>query len=587
MRFRCVCCFVCRRTWLVFVLAFVLSTGGGVELALATRADGENGAVAAEHRLASEAGVEILKAGGNAVDAAVAALLAAGVVNPSSSGLGGGGFMLVYLARDRSVHAIDFRETAPQAAHRDLFVREAKPAEKKSDVASGDRILDVEAAQRGGLAVAVPAEPRGLAHALEHYGTMSFARVAEPAIRLAREGFPAERFLVEALTRNRDLLAADASLRSELLRADATPYAVGETIKRPALAATLELLARDGVEAFYSGDFAREVVAAVKATGGILEVSDLAGYRVREREPIATSYRSDRVYGMPPPSSGGGTIAEALLLLGSYRIDEIAASPATYLHLLAETDKAVFADRARYYGDPDVVNVPLELLLSPARAARTRARFSAVRPLPASAYDARAAASDAGTAHVSVIDRHGNAVACTSSVNTAFGSKVGVRGFPLNNTMDDFSLRPGVANVFGLVGSEANAVGPGKRPLSSMAPTIVLTRSGGVRLVAGASGGPLIISATLQTLLNVIDLDMDIDAAVTAPRIHHQWQPDVLVSEESVPAEVRASLARRGHVVKLFPSIAATSAVSRSTTRNGVRLTAASDPRKGGVPAAY
>jgi gamma-glutamyltranspeptidase/glutathione hydrolase len=433
----------------------------------------------------------------------------------------------------------------------------------------------------------VPAEPRGLDYALRRYGTISLARAAAPAIRLARDGFAAERFFVDATTRNRDVLAGDAVLRAEMLRPDGTPYAVGETVKRPALAATLSLLADNGPDAFYAGAVARDIVAAVKASGGIIDASDLAAYRVRERAPIATTYRGLRVYGMPPPSSGGGTIAEALLLLGPYRLDEVAESPATYLHLLAETEMAVFADRARYYGDPDAVDVPLAVLLSPARAAKVRARLSAVRPLPMSTYGASAAASDAGTAHVSVIDRDGNAVACTSSVNTAFGAKVGVRGFPLNNTMDDFSLQPGVANAFGLVGAEANAIAPGKRPLSSMSPTIVVSPEGGVRLVAGASGGPLIISATLQTLLNVTDLDMDVDAAVAAPRIHHQWQPDALVSEESVPADVRASLERRGHVLRLFPSIAAASAVARTKTADGVHLTASSDPRKGGVPAAY
>jgi gamma-glutamyltranspeptidase/glutathione hydrolase len=559
--------------------------GATAREAFATRADGTQGAVAAEHRLASEAGVEILKAGGNAVDAAVAALLAAGVVNPSSSGLGGGGFMLVYIARDRSVHAIDFRETAPQAAHRDLFLRDLSPSEREAFSRDGKVVETLS--QRGGLAIAAPAEPRGFAYALERYGTMSFAEVAAPAVRLARDGFAAEAFFVDAITRNRDTLAADANLRAELLRGDGTPYAVGETVKRPMLAETLTQLSELGVESFYSGDIARDIVAATKASSGILALSDLSGYRVKERAPIASTYRGHRVYGMPPPSSGGGAIAAALLLLAPYDLNQIAASPATYLHLFAETDKAVFADRARYYGDPDMVKVPLGMLLSPARAAKIRARFSAVRPLPASTYAAGAAASDAGTSHVSVIDRDGNAVACTSSVNTAFGSKVGARGFPLNNTMDDFATKPGAANAFGLVGTEANAVAPGKRPLSSMSPTIVVGPDGRVRLVAGASGGPLIISATLQTLLNVIDLDMNVDAAVVAPRIHHQWQPDVIISEESVPAEVRASLTRRGHIIKLIPSLAATSAVTRSTTRDGAHISASSDPRKGGVPAAY
>ena len=575
------------RVGLAILVAAAVATAGGLRTdeALAARADGTHGAVAAEHRLASEAGVEILKAGGNAVDAAVAALLAGGVVNPSSSGLGGGGFMLVYVAREGRVHALDFRETAPAAARPDLFVRSAAA---NREISIRDGKVYESPSQRGGLAVAVPAEPRGLVLALERFGTMSFARVAEPAIRLARDGFAAERLLRrrDRKKSRRARRRCEPTRRAPARRRDArTPSARPSSV--PALAATLALLASGGIEQFYSGDIARDIVTAVQANGGILEMSDLARYRALERTPIVATYRGERVYGMPPPSSGGGLIAEALLLLGPYDLRDIAASPATYLHLFAETDKAVFADRAHYYGDPDVVKVPLEMLLSPTRAAGIRARFSAVRPLPASTYSAAAAANDAGTSHVSVVDADGNAVSCTSSVNTAFGSKVGVRGFPLNNTMDDFATEPGAANAFGLVGTEANAVGPGKRPLSSMSPTIVVGRNDGVTLVAGASGGPLIISATLQTLLNVIDLDMDVDAAVVAPRIHHQWQPDVLLAEESVPADLRAALTRRGHTVKLFPSIAATSAITRSKTSDGFHLTASSDPRKGGVPAAY
>lgn len=533
---------------------------------------GRHGAVAAEHRLASQAGVEILRAGGNAVDAAVAALLAGGVVHPSSSGLGGGGFMLVYLARGASLRAVDFRETAPATATRDMFVRDGR--------------VDEAASKRGGLAVAVPAELRGFAHALARYGTMTFAAVAAPAIRLARDGFEVEAFLAESLAKYRAELAADPALAGELLRPDSSPYRAGEHMRRPALAATLERLSRDGVESFYSGALANDIVEAVQRSGGVLSAADLAGYRVVERAPVVTRYRGLTVAGMPPPSSGGGVIATALEILEAYRLADLGDDTPTYEHLVAETLKAVFADRARDYGDPDFASVPLTHLIAPPRAAVIRARFSAVRPLPAAAYGAGEPPRDAGTAHVSVIDAAGNAVACTSSVNTAFGAKVGANGIVLNNTMDDFSLQPGVANAYGLIGNEANSIAAHKRPLSSMSPTIVLDDRG-ARLAAGASGGPLIISATLQTVLDVVDFDLGVGDAVDAARVHHQWLPDVLTVEERLPEMTRRSLERRGHTLRAIPAIAAVQAVARRSENGDARLSAASDPRKGGAAAAY
>ena len=556
----------------VTALLFSIAVAHGAA-ANAASVGGVNGAVAAEHRLASQAGVEILRAGGNAVDAAVAALLASGVVNPSSSGLGGGGFMLVYVAKSASVHAIDFRESAPASATRDMFVRDGR--------------VDEAAAKRGGLAVAVPAEPRGFAHALARYGTMPFAAVAAPAIRLARDGFDVEAHTADALARHRAELAADPALATELLQPDGSPYRAGERMNRPALAATLEGLSRDGIESFYVGELANDLVTAVRAGGGILTAADLAAYRVVERPPIVTRYRGLRVAGMPPPSSGGGVIATALAILEAYRLGDLDDDTPTYEHLLAETLKAAFADRARDYGDPDFTRVPLARLISPARATAIRARFSAVRPLPAATYGTLARVpNDAGTAHVSVIDAAGNAVACTSSVNTAFGAKLGVRGIVLNNTMDDFSLQPGVPNAYGLIGNEANSISARKRPLSSMSPTILLDAAG-VRLAAGASGGPLIISATLQTVLDVVDFDLDVGDAVAAARVHHQWLPDVLTVEERLPATTQLSLERRGHTLRRIPSLAAVQAVEQLRAGGETRVFAASDARKGGVAAAY
>ena len=553
----------------MLLLTIVAAHGGA---AIAASVDGSAGAVAAEHRLASQAGIEILRAGGNAVDAAVAALLAGGVVNPSSSGLGGGGFMLVYLAGTATVHAIDFRETAPAAATRDMFVHDGR--------------VDESASKRGGLAVAVPAEPRGFAYALARYGTMTFAAVAAPATRLARDGFEVEAHLADALAKYRDELAADPALAADLLKPDGSAYRAGERMRRPALAATLERLSRDGVEAFYQGELANDIVAAVTANGGILTLADLAAYRVEERRPIVTRYRGLRIAGMPPPSSGGGVIATALEILEAYRLSDLGDDTPTYEHLLAETLKAVFADRARDYGDPDFTHVRLDHLLAPAHAAAIRRRFSAARPLPPATYGAGTQSRDAGTSHVSVIDAAGNAVACTSSVNTAFGAKLGMRGIVLNDTMDDFSLQPGTPNAYGLVGNEVNAIAARKRPLSSMSPTIVLDDRG-ARLAAGASGGPFIISATLQTVLDVVDFDLGVGDAVAAARIHHQWLPDVLTVEERLPVATQLSLERRGHSLRKVPAIAAVQAVERLGAPGKPRLSAASDERKGGVAAAY
>jgi gamma-glutamyltranspeptidase/glutathione hydrolase len=308
---------------------------------------------------------------------------------------------------------------------------------------------------------------------------------------------------------------------------------------------------------------------------------------VVERPPFVTRFRGLRVAGMPPPSSGGGVIATALAILEAYRLGDLDDDTPTYEHLLAETLKAAFADRARDYGDPDFTRVPLARLISPARATAIRARFSAVRPLPAATYGTLARVpNDAGTAHVSVIDAAGNAVACTSSVNTAFGAKLGVRGIVLNNTMDDFSLQPGVPNAYGLIGNEANSISARKRPLSSMSPTIVLDAAG-VRLAAGASGGPLIISATLQTVLDVVDFDLDVGDAVAAARVHHQWLPDVLTVEERLPATTQLGLERRGHTLRRIPSLAAVQAVEQLRAGGETRVFAASDARKGGVAAAY
>jgi len=542
--------------------------------------EARHGAVAAEHRLASAAGVEILQRGGNAVDAAVAAALATGVVNPSSSGIGGGGFLVVWNAKRSRAATIDFRETAPAGAHESMFVR-------------ADGSVDAKASRIGPLAVGVPGEPRGLALALRKHGRLSFAEVAEPAIRIARDGFVIEAHLASMIASAKTGLPDNPELSRVFFHADGSPRREGETLKRPELAATLERLSKVGVEDFYEGEIARDIARALAASPGAVNAKDLAAYRPIEREPLRLRYRGRDLVTMGPPSSGGAVLGEALEVLSAWDIAGIDRQGPTWAHLMAETLKAVFADRATYYGDPAFTVVPLKFLLSPAHAAAIRSKLSWKRATPSAEYAPAVDADvDSGTSHISVIDADGNAAALTTSVNTGFGSGISVPGrdIVLNNTMDDFSAQPGKANAFGLVGSKANAIAAGKRPLSSMTPVVVLERVEDrerVRLVAGASGGPLIITSTLETVMGVIDFGLSADAAVTAPRIHHQWLPEVLLIEEGLPESTRKSLERVGH--KLVPLKAKASVQAVESTGSGAArvLRATSDPRKGGVPAGY
>lgn len=528
-----------------------------------------HGMVAAEHVLASQAGVEILKHGGNAVDAAVGTAFAVCVVSPSSCGIGGGGFMLIYLARERRAMALDYREVAPAAASRDMFVRGGKVA--------------AELSLHGGLAVAVPGEVAGLSAALKHHGKLSLATVMQPAIQLARDGFPVGAHLAKEIAQNLAGLRAAPALAHTFLHPDGTPLVAGETLRQPELAVTLERIARNGPQAFYRGDIAARIVRSDRAAGGVLTESDLASYRPTWRTPLQTVYDGDVVYAMPPPSSAG-ILLEVLGMLRSDDLRSLGHDSPAYTHLLAEAMKHAFADRAQLYGDPDAVSVPVQRLLSPDNTAALRQRIEATQTLNQNAYGSSAAktaaaASDHGTSHLSVMDADGNAVACTTTINTGFGSMVVAEGtgIILNNEMDDFATQPGVPNVYGLVGAEANAIAPHKRPLSSMAP-IIVTHDGAAVLAVGGSGGPLILSGTLQVLLNVFNFGLDATPAVAAPRIHDQWMPPVLIVEPGIPAATRDLLARYGHTVKEVPAMGSIQAVRMDA---GV-FEGASDPRKGG-----
>jgi len=531
--------------------------------------------VAADHELASAAGVEILQQGGNVVDAAVATSFALAVVRPESCGLGGGGFMLIWNAADQRAVALDYRERAPAAATPDMFTRDG---------------VDPAASRRGGLAVGVPGTVAGLCFALEHYGTLSREQVLAPAIRLAREGFPIDATLsdarADALHELRDV--SDASEQFAPLRDLYLDRIEGHERFQSPLVEVLERIAAEGPAGFYNGPVGAAIVTTVREHGGILTADELQRVGPVVREPLTGEFDDLTILSMPPPSSGGIALLETLGILAAYERSHPNCSLTTlghntpeYIHLVAEALKHAFADRARFLGDADFVDVPVDQLLSPNAIAWLAGLIDPQAVLPSDAYGRHTLPDDAGTSHFSIIDAAGNAVACTETINTTYGSLIVVPqyGIVLNNQMDDFTSSPGRPNAFGLIQSAANAIAPGKKPLSSMTPTIAV-RDGKAIYAAGASGGPRIISATLQVLLNMSRFDMTPQAAVTAARFHHQWSPDELRLEPGIAADVAAALKQKGHHVVRAEELAAAQAAAR--TDAGV--TGGSDPRKGGAP---
>jgi gamma-glutamyltranspeptidase/glutathione hydrolase len=515
---------------------------------------GAAGLVVSDSELATKAGTEILDRGGNAVDAAIATALALAVVDQASSGLGGGGFMIIYDAKDQRAHALDFRETAPEGARADLYARGGKPVPSLS--------------LTGALAVAVPGEVAGLFAAMKRFGTLPAQVLMAPAIRLAIEGFPLDASLRYAIERQLSNMRKFPDLGRVFLVKDEVP-GEGEIIRQPDLGQTLRAVASQGPDVFYQGWIAQAIAETVKRDGGVLTLEDLRHYKPVWREPLIGSYRKRTVITMPPPSSGGVALIQMLNVLEGHQLDKLSHNSATYLQLLAETMKHAFADRAQYLGDPDFVRVPVSTLVSKDYAAWIRGRVSPVKTNPAKFYGlGNFKAEQGGTTHFSVLDRSGNAVACTLTVNTRFGSKILVpkTGIVLNNEMDDFAIHPS-GNVYGLVGNEANGLQPKKRPLSSMTPTIIL-RGDRPELILGAAGGPRIINATLQTILNALDFRMSIKEAVDAPRIHHQWMPEEVAVEAKLSPETKKSLERRGHAVRERSALGVVQAIlaKRSTS---------------------
>ncbi|MFN8544835.1 MAG: gamma-glutamyltransferase [Candidatus Binatia bacterium] len=525
----------------------------------AAHAAPRHGAVAAEHQLAANAGAEILRAGGTAVDAAIATAAAVCIVHPASCGVGGGGFALVRTANGTE-RALDFRECAPAAATAGRYLQDGTPVPERT--------------RTGGLAVAVPGEVAGWVALHDHGGRLPLARVLAPAVRLARDGFPlaATPHLRREIERNTELLAADPGLRAVFLAPDGTTPGPDFRLVQAELARTLEAVGREGTRGFYAGARAAAIARTVAARGGVLTVRDLSAYRPLWRRPLVAGFRGRRIVTFPPPGSGGIVLEVLALLAGD---DLAAGTPATF-HLIASALAQGFADRARWYGDPTFTPIPLDRLLAPHRLRALRARWSADHVVEPTA-ELRA---DHGTTHVSVVDAEGNAVALTTTINTAFGAGILVpgTGIILNNEMDDFAVAPGQANVYGLTGTAANAIAAGKRPQSSMSPTIVL-RGRRPELVVGGSGGPLIVSGVVQTVLGVTAFGRDVRAAVAAPRVHDQGAPPALAVEPAVPADVREALGRMGHQVREIPAVAAVAATGLATHGRPV---AAGDRRKDG-----
>jgi len=515
-----------------------------VALLLATAAVSPRGVVATGHPVASEAGAAILRHGGNAVDAAVATAFALSVVEPQSSGIGGGGFALVYLAREKKVQVIDFREVAPAAATPTMYVQDGKARE--------------DLARAGPLSVAVPGAVRGYIDLLKRFGKRPLLEVLGPAIDLAARGFRANRAYVLAAEERRDCVAADPEASRIFLRRgrDGELHAPepGDLLVQPDLARTLKAIALRGADAFYKGEIAHRIAATVQSGGGILNEQDLAVYKVRDREPLEGTYRGYRVVTMPPPSSGGMILIGLLNVLE--REDPTAGGykPEPYLHVMVEAEKRLYAHREGW-GDPDF-NPTMPQIAREAISkefARKLRESIGDRATPAQVVTAQ---EGSHTTHISVVDAQGNAVALTTTVNEPFGSCVVAQGTGvlLNDEMDDFAVAPGVMNAFDVRGGSENAPGPGKVPLSSMAPTFVFSPGGDLRLVLGAAGGSTIPTTVAQAIIQVLDYRMPIDRALAAPRIHHNLFPDVIrVEPQGMEASTARALEARGHRIEYRP----------------------------------
>ncbi len=540
---------------------------------------GKSGMVSSVSEIASQVGVDVLKRGGNAVDAAVAVGLALAVVWPSAGNLGGGGFMVIRLANGKTT-AIDYREMAPAAAHRNVYLDE-----------KGEYIE--ESSTYGHRAAGVPGTVAGLSSALERYGTMKWADVAEPARRLAADGFPVWYQLERSLKGSSESLSRDPETKRIFLR-NGKPYETGEIFKQPELAAVFERLIKDGPRDFYLGKTARLIEAAMRRAAGKgrpwMTVEDLGNYRPIERTPLTTSYRGHEIITMPPPSSGGVAMIQMLNMLERYDLKSMGAGSSQSVHVMIEAMRRAFADRAHYLGDPDFVKVPVAGLISRKYADQMAATidFEHASTSQAIGHGDPLPYESPETTHFTVVDQEGNVASNTYTLNGSFGNKMTVEGagFLLNNEMDDFAPKPGSPNYYGLIQGEANAVAARKRPLSSMTPTIVL-KDGKLWFAVGSPGGPTIINTVTQILVNVIDHGMNIQQAIDWPRVHHQWMPDEIRFEPfGLSPDVIKRLGQMGHKLTDKPQFMGDAEAIMIEDKTGIRL-GGSDPRLDGRSVGY
>lgn len=545
----------------------------------------ETGMVVSQEIIASRVGADILSAGGNAVDAAVATGFALAVTLPRAGNLGGGGFMLVHLAEADKTIAIDYREMAPAEAHRDMFL------DREGDVDNQKARYSIESS-------GVPGTVAGLIHAQEKYGLLTLKQVMQPAIELAHGGFAVSADLSDSLKSRGQRLQKDPASKAYFYKPQGAFYKRGEKLIQADLGATLSRIAKGGREAFYQGKTADLMVAQMQTSGGLISHQDLRNYQAIERQPVCGDYRETRVCTMPPPSSGGVHMVQMLNILQGWDLRSLGHNSADYIHRLVESMRRAYADRSLYLGDPDFFPVPVAQLTDKKYAAVLRdqidplhaSRSADIKPgLSDSALSAQAIKESTETTHFSTWDQWGNVVSNTYTLNFSYGSGISVAGagFLLNNEMDDFSAKPGSPNGYGLVGGVANAIEPGKRPLSSMTPTIAFDANGKPILATGTPGGSTIFTITMQLLLNVVEFDMGIAEATAAPRIHHQWMPDNIFYESGISVDTLNRLQEMGHRVNDEAGrLGATQSIQRKV---GSRLFGASDYRRegsGAVPQA-
>ena len=523
----------------------------GSEKSVSNRtAKSDVGMVVSAHPLASAAGATMLAKGGNAMDAATAASFVISVVRPQSTGLGGGGFLLFHDAASGRQRVFDFRERAPAKASPDMYLDEFK---KYKTINYRGRLVESPAVN-GHLSIAVPGLVKGLLETHKAFGRLALSEVIKPALDAAEKGFEVYPTLAREIEHRRKILEIFPASRKIFLP-KGEPLKAGDRLIQTDLAKTLKIIALEGERAFYDGRIAEKIVAEMHQGGGIVTRADLRSYRVIERIPVTGRYRDFRVVSMPPPSSGGAHIIEMLNMLEPFEVSKMDPRGVKYLHLLSEVMRRAFADRAKEMGDSDYVDVPLARLTSKMHARELMKSFSEGSASRSTDFgDLSVPAESPSTTHISVIDKWGNAVSTTQTINYSFGSCVVAEGtgIVLNDEMDDFTTMPGAQNVFGLVTGKKNDIEPGKRPLSSMSPTMIFDKEGRLQLVVGSPGGPRIINATLQTIINSLDFKMPLREAVHATRIHHQWTPDKISYEsDSLDADVKQQLSGLGH--KLAP----------------------------------